>query len=276
MRRCMGVRASFAVGFSLLLVPAAGAQQAYTIRYRVAPGTQMTYTVSLTGSGQLNFEQQSQTLALEASFRVAERVLSTLPDESRVVETEITAADVKVNGSPLAMPLTGFKVQTIRDPLGRVTSAQSPELAGAGNLWGLDMNTLVPNLGKLLAWPQQPVAVGQAWDSSTTLPLPSGQTATISATSALRAVQESQGQAIGYVDSQLSLPVDLMTPFGYRVTGAINTNLRSAVQLADGLLLEVPQMRMAVGVQFLGGTDGKTPVGSLVIPDMQATVTGAH
>jgi hypothetical protein len=137
----------------LLPVPAARAQDTYTIKRAYKAGETDKYRINL----QLQGESPMGPLNLEMTMDMIETTKQILEDGSVVVEMRMDSGAIKFNDQEMSMPGAGETMRMTIDKTGRVVKTEGGAAGRGGNLNGLI------NLTRVATWPDRPLRVGETW-----------------------------------------------------------------------------------------------------------------
>ena len=217
-------RAVTAVAVVLLSVLTACDQPAVRLEYRPSAGTRDTYqlrvttvsTTSLTG-------ESSRTQRDSFALRVDHRVL-------------VDAARVAVR---LTGPGSGTRDFVVRlDRAGQLTSVETVEGLPASALGSLGLSEVFP--ASVTAPPARPLRPGDRWNVDVGVLLAGAPSARLVGRGRLAAVGVSEGDDLATVETDVSLPVDRVTPTDgggtAHLVGTQRTRVRATHRLRDGVL----------------------------------------
>lgn len=203
----------FAFLTAAVAAPEPPAQAPIDLRYALAVGTSLTYTVKVSGEGSIEALGEKQPIKVSGTATLLQRTTAVGEDGSITLET--AAKPVSITRSIGDTEEVTKSLPTITEtitPRGRslkVTGyeATDPGLSALGS-WGVQR---LFGQARPPAFPDRPVAIGETWGGNETVETAGGKVE-VKRESRLAAVKAIRGHNCAVIESVIELPLDIVTP----------------------------------------------------------------
>ncbi len=176
-------------------------------------GDSTTYTFHMTMNGNVTSDTLgSQPFAMDLSETISWKVTSVDSDGIATIDMTVTDASGTMNGIPVPSAVSGTTMTTRIAPDGRILTADGVQLSGAASTGGVGF----PGMGQMTPiLPDHPVAPGDSWSKSFSVPFPFGKGSIDYATkSTFDRYENVNGTNAAVVTTNLQVPLDFTLDFG--------------------------------------------------------------